>query len=101
MSAATVCRIDPCRNRPNSARPSPRPRVSSLPVLRRYFPSEVFRTIIPRNVRLSEAPSHGKTILSYAPLSVGAMAYQALAQEFIARVEGVRVDFAPAPAQHS
>lgn len=69
--------------------------------VRRYFPSEVFRTIIPRNVRLSEAPSHGKTILSYAPLSAGAMAYQALAQEFIARVEGVRVDFAPAPAQHS
>lgn len=59
--------------------------------VRNFFPNEVFKTIIPRNVRLSEAPSHGKTILSYAPLSAGAMAYQALAQEFLARVEGVRV----------
>lgn len=57
--------------------------------VRRYFPKETFDTIIPRNVRLGEAPSHGKTILSYAPLSAGAMAYQALAQEFLARVEGV------------
>nr|MBP8293044.1 ParA family protein [Caldilineaceae bacterium] len=56
--------------------------------VRRYFPKETFETIIPRNVRLSEAPSHGKTILSYAPLSAGAMAYQALAQEFLARAEG-------------
>ncbi len=56
--------------------------------VRRYFPKETFATIIPRNVRLSEAPSHGKTILSYAPLSAGAMAYQALAQEFLARAEG-------------
>lgn len=58
--------------------------------VRQFFPREVFQTIIPRNVRLSEAPSHGKTILSYAPLSAGALAYQALAQEFLARVEGVR-----------
>jgi len=56
--------------------------------VRNFFPNEVFKTIIPRNVRLSEAPSHGKTIVSYAPLSAGAMAYQALAQEFLARVEG-------------
>ena len=48
---------------------------------------ETFQTIIPRNVRLSEAPSHGQTILSYAPLSAGALAYQALAQEFMARME--------------
>lgn len=59
--------------------------------VRNFFPNEVFKTIIPRNVRLSEAPSHGKTILSYAPLSAGAMAYQALGQEFLARVEGARV----------
>lgn len=58
--------------------------------VRRYFPQETFNTIIPRNVRLSEAPSHGKTILTYAPLSAGAMAYQALAQEFLARMEGVQ-----------
>lgn len=56
--------------------------------VRQYFPREVFQTIIPRNVRLSEAPSHGKTILGYAPLSAGAQAYQALAHEFLGRVEG-------------
>lgn len=59
--------------------------------VRQYFPRETFQTIIPRNVRLSEAPSHGKTILSYAPLSAGALAYQALAREFLARFEGAAV----------
>lgn len=52
-----------------------------------YFPDKVFRTIIPRNVRLSEAPSYGQTILSYAPSSPGALAYQALANEFLRREE--------------
>ncbi|MEZ4674099.1 MAG: ParA family protein [Caldilineaceae bacterium] len=52
-----------------------------------YFPDKVFRTIIPRNVRLSEAPSYGQTILGYAPASAGALAYQALATEFLAREE--------------
>lgn len=52
-----------------------------------YFPDKVFRTIIPRNVRLSEAPSYGQTILSYAPGSPGALAYQALAEEFLRREE--------------
>lgn len=56
--------------------------------VRAYFPTQVFRTIIPRNIRLSEAPSYGQTILSYAPQSAGALAYQALAQEFLARAEG-------------
>jgi chromosome partitioning protein len=55
--------------------------------VRDYFPELVFQTIIPRNIRLSEAPSYGKTILSYAPASAGALAYQALAQEFMARAE--------------
>jgi chromosome partitioning protein len=67
--------------------------------VRRFFPNETFQTIIPRNIRLSEAPSHGKTILSYAPLSAGAMAYQALAQEFLQRVEGVRATIAPSAQQ--
>ena len=58
--------------------------------VRRYFPKETFATIIPRNVRLSEAPSHGKTILGYAPLSAGALAYQALAQEFLSEPIKVR-----------
>ena len=55
--------------------------------VRDYFPDQVFQTIIPRSVRLSEAPSYGQTILSYAPSSAGALAYQALAQEFLARAE--------------
>ena len=55
--------------------------------VRDYFPEQVFQTIIPRSVRLSEAPSYGQTILSYAPSSAGALAYQALAQEFLARAE--------------
>lgn len=55
--------------------------------VRQFFPNEVFQTIIPRNIRLSEAPSHGQTILSYAPGSPGALAYQALAREFLARQE--------------
>jgi len=52
-----------------------------------YFPDKVYQTIIPRNVRLSEAPSYGQSILSYAPSSPGALAYQALAQEFMQREE--------------
>lgn len=59
--------------------------------VRQFFPRETFNTIIPRNVRLSEAPSHGQTILSYAPLSAGALAYGALAEEFLARIEGTQV----------
>jgi chromosome partitioning protein len=53
--------------------------------VRTYFPGHVFRTIIPRTIRLSEAPSYGETILSYAPSSVGAMAYRNLAQELVKR----------------
>jgi len=53
--------------------------------VRRYFPGYVFQTIIPRTVRLGEAPSYGETILSYAPDSAGALAYRALADELIKR----------------
>lgn len=60
--------------------------------VKNYFPSEVFQTIIPRNIRLSEAPSYGQTILSYAPTSAGAQAYYALTQEFLARAEGQPID---------
>lgn len=52
--------------------------------LRSYFGSQLFQTIIPRNVRLAEAPSHGKPILLYDPLSKGAVAYAQLAEEVIA-----------------
>ena len=48
----------------------------------------VFKTVIPRNVRLSEAPSFAEPILTYAPKSTGNMAYQALAKEFLIRQEG-------------
>lgn len=52
-----------------------------------HFPNEIFQTIVPRNVRLSEAPSYGQTVLSYAPASAGALAYEALAREFMQRME--------------
>ena len=49
--------------------------------VKRHFPGQVYATVIPRNVRLSEAPSHGKPIQAYDPYSRGAEAYPALAQE--------------------
>jgi len=51
--------------------------------VQRHFPGRVFGTIIPRNVRLSEAPSYGEPIITYAPNSSGAMAYEALARELM------------------
>ncbi len=50
-----------------------------------YFGSRVYRTAIPRNVRLAEAPSFGKPIVVYDLLSAGAQSYLALAKELIAR----------------
>ena len=50
-----------------------------------YFKEEVFSTIIPRNIRLSEAPSHGQPIVLYDPACTGAKAYQSLAREMIRR----------------
>lgn len=51
--------------------------------LYRYFPNKIFRSVIPRNIRLSEAPSYGQTILAYDPKSKGARAYERLAKEFL------------------
>lgn len=51
--------------------------------VKHYFPGKVYSTVIPRNVRLSEAPSHGKPIFSYDRLSRGAEAYAAFAAEFL------------------
>ena len=51
--------------------------------VKRYFPGKVYATVIPRNVRLSEAPSHGKPINHYDRTSRGAEAYAALAAEFL------------------
>lgn len=53
--------------------------------VRGHFPLETFKTLIPRSVRLSEAPSHGLAVLNYAPESAGALAYEALAAEFVGR----------------
>jgi chromosome partitioning protein len=53
--------------------------------VRQHFGKRVYHTVIPRTVRLSEAPSFGKSILEYDPSGVGAAAYRALAREFIKR----------------
>jgi len=53
--------------------------------VKRHFPGKVYATVIPRNVRLSEAPSHGKPVMAYDSLSRGAEAYSALAEEFAAK----------------
>ena len=53
--------------------------------VKRYFRDKVYNTIIPRSVRMSEAPSHGLPITLYDPRNVGARAYAALAEEFIKR----------------
>lgn len=52
---------------------------------REYFGNQVFETVIPRNVRLAEAPSFGKPIILYDVASVGAQAYVAVARELLAR----------------
>jgi chromosome partitioning protein len=53
--------------------------------VREFFKEKVFQTVIPRNVRLAEAPSHGLPVIVYDPKSKGAEAYMALAREFLAR----------------
>jgi chromosome partitioning protein len=51
--------------------------------LREFFGKDVFQTIIPRNIRLAEAPSHGKPVILYDPASRGAEAYIQLAKEIL------------------
>ena len=53
--------------------------------VRKVFKNKVYQTVIPRNVRLGEAPSHGLPISLYDPRSLGAQSYQQLAKEFLAR----------------
>jgi chromosome partitioning protein len=53
--------------------------------VREFFKSKVFQTVIPRNVKLAEAPSHGMPVTMYEPKSRGADAYNALAREFLER----------------
>ncbi len=54
-----------------------------------HFGDVIFKTVIPRTVRLSEAPSHGKPIIEYEPQGLGSTAYRALAEEFVERLDGV------------
>ena len=53
--------------------------------VRKFFKDKVFNTIIPRLIRLTEAPSHGKPIIAYDPKSRGSEAYLNLAKEVIER----------------
>ncbi len=53
--------------------------------IKKHFADQVFKTVIPRNVRLSECPSHGQTVLEYDIKSTGAQAYIKLANEFLRR----------------
>jgi chromosome partitioning protein len=53
--------------------------------VRQHFPDKVFKSIIPRNVRLSESPSHGLSVLEYEAKSAGAEGYRELAAEMLAR----------------
>jgi chromosome partitioning protein len=53
--------------------------------LREYFKERLYKTVIPRTVRLAEAPSHGKPVALYDPKSRGTEAYFELAGEFLAR----------------
>ena len=54
--------------------------------VRRHFPGKVFATVIPRNVRLAEAPSHGLPVTAYDRTSRGAVAYKALTEEILSRL---------------
>ena len=63
----------------------PRTNLSSDVVreVKNHFPGQVFQSIVPRSIRLAEAPSYGLPISSYSPSSVGARAYEALAKELL------------------
>jgi chromosome partitioning protein len=77
--------------------------------VRGHFGEQVFRTVIPRNVRLSEAPSHGKPVILYDIHSSGAVAYLQLAAELLGRLEPAAPEAAaptpeaaaPAPPTHA
>lgn len=63
-----------------------------LQELYKYFPNNIFRSVIPRNIRLAEAPSFGRTIAHFDPTSKGARAYERLAREIVEReASGFRI----------
>ncbi|HEY9153033.1 MAG TPA: ParA family protein, partial [Anaerolineales bacterium] len=49
----------------------------------KHFPNQVFKAVVPRSIRLAEAPSYGLPISAYAPSSVGAQAYEAVTKELL------------------
>ena len=55
--------------------------------VKQHLPDKIFHTVIPRTVRLSEAPSFGKPIFAYDPSSPGAVAYKALGKEVAERFD--------------
>jgi len=67
----------------------------------RHFPDQLFHSVIPRNVRLSESPSHGLSVIEYDNKSAGAEAYRALAAEVLQRVGGLPSQPSPEPADSS
>ena len=56
--------------------------------IKRYFGDKVYNTRIPRNIRIAEAPSHGKPVIAYDRISRGAAAYIKLGLELVKQVEG-------------
>jgi chromosome partitioning protein len=63
--------------------------------IQKHYGDVIFKTVIPRTIRLAEAPSHGQPIVQYEPSGLGAAAYRSLAKEFVARAE------APNPAANA
>ena len=59
--------------------------------VKNHFPGQVFRSVVPRSIRLAEAPSYGLPISAYSPSSVGAQAYEALAKELL-QGDGVAIN---------
>ncbi|MDE6000834.1 MAG: AAA family ATPase [Clostridia bacterium] len=53
--------------------------------IKRFFKNKLYEIIIPRNIRLAEAPSHGQPVMLYDPKCIGARAYRALAEEFLSK----------------
>ena len=63
--------------------------VQVIEEVKKYFKDKVYTTVIPRNVRLAEAPSHGMPVIQYDPKSAGAQAYMEFADEFLENERGL------------
>lgn len=75
VMGAVITMFDPRTNLANQV----------LQELYKHFPGKIFRSVIPRSIRLAEAPSYGKSIIHYDPYSKAAKAYERLAKEFLER----------------